>query len=308
MDEVVINLLWLPQAQFAGYLMAEHLDLGAPRGLRIRTTPIDFSLGPVGAVAGGVAQFGIASPSHLLEAAEPGQFRLLLVFQQDSPLVYPVRRESGIERLHDFIGRKVAVWPGKEDLEFRWMLHKTGLDPDRVERLPMADTVAGFLAGEVDSAQMTSYHELHLLEEQMPSESLRLFKAADYGAALVKDGLFTSRRLTETKPGLVQRVVDTVLEGWARAFAEPEQAVEICARARPDLSRQAEARQFADIRALTFRHATLTHGLGYPDPAHLQRAAQALTDLGEPVDAAGATELGDLRFWRDAPATYRVMS
>lgn len=308
MDEVVINLLWLPQAQFAGYLIAEHLDLGAPRGLRIRTTPIDFALGPVGIVAGGTAQFGVASPSHLLEAAEPGQFRLLLVLQQDSPLVYPVRSESGILGLEDFIGRKVAVWPGKEDLELRWMLHKKGLDPNRVERLPMGDTVAAFLANEVDSAQMTSYHELHLLEEQMSGEAFRLFKAADYGAALVKDGLFTSRRLAETEPDLVQRVVDTVLEGWSRAFAEPEQAVDICVRARPDLSRQAEARQFGDIRALTFRNATLTHGLGYPDPAHLRRAAQALADLGEPADAAEAMGLGDLRFWRNAPAAYKVTS
>lgn len=306
LDEVKINLLWLPQAQFAGYLVAEHLQLGRKRGVRIENTPLEFTVGPVRAVGTDTAQFGVASPSHLLESEQPENFRLLLVFQQDSPLVYPVRRDSGIETLPDLAGKRVAVWPGREDLELCWMLHRSGLKPEQVERVPKTDTVAAFADGEVESAQMTCYHELHLLEDRGFSlDRLRLFRAGDYGAALVKDGLITSRSLVEANPDLVQRVVDTVLEGWTRAFADPQRAVKICLAARPDHTQAQESRQFDDIRMLTFRGATMSHGLGYPDRTHLERAIQACLNLGQPVDAGAGAALLDARFWNNAPREFR---
>jgi NitT/TauT family transport system substrate-binding protein len=309
MQEVVINLLWFPQAQFAGYLMAEHMELGAKRGIRLRTTPLDFSLGPVRAVTSGAALFGVASPSHLLEARKPESFRLLLTIQQESPLIYPVRKDSGIRVLGDLAEKRVAVWPGKEDLEFRWMLYKAGVDPESVERVPMADTVAAFLAGEVASAQVTLYHELHVIEAKgLSRDRLHLFAASDHGAALIKDGLFTSRELAERQPELVQAVVDTVLEGWAHAFADPAKAVAACLKASPELSASEQQHQLAEIGALTFCHGTLTQGLGYPDGRHVERAVTALKDLGEMAADARTVDMIDDRFWRAAPAGYKVRS
>lgn len=301
-----VNLLWHPQAQFAGYLVAERLDLGRPWGVRIETSPLTFGVGPVKSVLQGDSLFGVASPSHLLKA-DPMALRLLMVFQQESPLVYPVRKESGIEVLADLAGRKVGVWPGGEDLELRWMLHRAGLAPDAVERIPMGDTVTPFLAGETDSAQVTLYHELHLIEDGgLGLDRLRLFRAADQDAALIKDGFFTSRKLVDEEPDFVQAVVNSVLAGWAHAFQQPGEAVAICAAAWPGLTVESQARQFADIRALTFYGATLTHGIGYPEPLHVERAARALTDLGQAPNPAAVAGLIASDFWTTAPASFKL--
>jgi len=305
-----INLLWQPQAQFAGYLVAERLDLGRPWGVRIETSPLVFGVGPVKSVLQGESLFGVASPSHLLKA-DPAALRLLLVLQQASPLVYPVRKASGIERLADLAGRRIGVWPGGEDLELRWMLHKAGLAPDAVERVPQSDTVTPFLAGETDSAQVTLYHELHQIEEAgLDHHQLRLFRAADQGAALIKDGLLTGRRLVEQEPDFVQAVVNGVLAGWAHAFQHPDEAAAICARARPELTEESQARQLADIRALTFCGATLTQGLGFPDPLHVERAMRALTDLGaDPAQAPDSFVVDRViasDFWTAAPHSFKL--
>ena len=250
----------------------------------------------------------MASPAHVLEHAADA-LALLLVIQQDSPLVYPVRRDSGIADLGDFVGRKVGVWPGGEDLEFRWMLKRAGVDPESVKRLPMADTVSPFVAGETDSAQITLYNELRHIEDRgLTGDDLRLFVPSDYGVALIKDGLVCSRARAHDRPDFVQAVVNTVLAGWARAFTNPEEAVEISAASWPGLPREEQRKQFEDIRRLTFVGATLYKGLGYPDAAHVARAAQALADLGCPTDHAVAKSIVDTRFWDSAPNDFKIRS
>jgi NitT/TauT family transport system substrate-binding protein len=155
-ETITINLLWQAQAQFAGYLMAESRNLGACRGVRITTTPLDFAMGPVKSVLSGVSDFGVASPAHILESDDPDALRMVLMIQQDSPLIYAVRRDSGINSLADLAGRKISVWPGGEDLEFSWMLHQAGIPQAAVERVPVSDTVAAFVDGTVASAQKPS--------------------------------------------------------------------------------------------------------------------------------------------------------
>lgn len=306
-ETITVNLLWYAQAQFAGYLVAESRGLGADRGIRLETTPLDFAMGPVKSVLSGTSDFGVASPAHILESDAPGELRMVLMIQQDSPLVYPVRRDSGISSLNDLIGRKVGVWPGMEDLEFRWMMYAAGIPQDAVERMPVTDTVAAFIDGSVASAQMTLYHELHMLESYgFPRNRLRLFEPREFGAALVKDGLFTTSRLIEERPEIVQAVVETVLEGWVTAFAAPREALAICMEMGSNLDRHEQELQMADIRALTFCNATLERGLGFPDPEHISRTATALSDLGEPVSHGLEKAILEPRFWHAAPETYKV--
>lgn len=292
MTGVRLRLLWYPQAQFAGWLLAERYGVGL-----VCEGP-DVAVPPVEAVLRGDAEACIASPSHLLESRDPTALRFVLTIQQASPLAYPVRRSDGIASARDLAGRRVAVWPGGEDLELRWMLHRAGVDPASVERVPALDTVALFRRGEVASCQVTTYHELHALEGQ----DIVLLRAADLDAALLKDGLVVRADLPRER---VQALVEAGLEGWNRAFAEPGPAVAACAERRPDMDLEEHRRQLEGIRTLVATGATRVRGLGYPDPLHLERAARALSDLGEPVRMEPAT-LHDPSFWHAAPAALRA--
>lgn len=314
MTPIRIRLLWQPQAQFAGYLLAQHAGIAARRGIALECVPLDFSLGGIEAVLQGESQFAVTSPSHLVESRAPEELSLLLAIQQESPLVYPARRADGIETVHDLAGRRIAVWPGEEDLEIRWMLHRAGVDTSAIRRVPVPDTVDAFVRGEADCAQMTGYHEAHELEHrlaelgQTSADTLTWFRASDHGASLLKDGLVAQKDWISAHPDIVQAVVDSILEGWTLAFDDPEAAVALCRQLRPDMTREQQASQLADIRALSVQGATLTRGLGYPDREHVVRALAALRDVEGHAPDVEPDAVVDTRFWHSAPDAARRTS
>ena len=306
MSTVRIRLLWHPQAQFAGYHVAEHLKLAD--GVTLTCEGMRPGKGPIAAVLDGDVEMAVASPSHLIEASKPDALVVVLAIQQESPLVYPVRRSSGIRRLADLACRKVGVWPGGEDLEFRWMLRKAGVSERDVTRVPLADTVEAFEAGAVDCAQMTTYHELHVAEHALGRDLLHLFSAADWGASLLKDGLVVRKDWLARNRGAAQAAVDAILEGWTMAFSDPDTTLDVCVKVRSDMTRTEHAQQLSDIRSLSLQGATLTHGLGFPDPQHAVRALEALHDVEGRRLSLTAADIVDTTLWERAPERWRGRS
>jgi NitT/TauT family transport system substrate-binding protein len=305
MTTIRIRLLWHPQAQFAGYHVAEQHGLARYAGVEIVCEPIVHGHGAAEAVIAGRVEMAVASPSHLIEASDPGALAFILAIQQDSPLVYPVKASSGIATLADLAGKRVGVWPGHEDLELRWMLKKAGVADAAVQRIPLNDTVEPFIKGEIACGQMTVYHELHQVEHRLGREAIRTFSAATVGASLLKDGLLVRKDWLARNGAAAQAVVDAVLQGWTLAFTDERLALDACAIARPDMSRSDQAAQLRDIKSLALRGATLTRGLGYPDPQHVARALGAMREVGLAPPALTPSDIADPRFWEAAPARWR---
>ena len=302
--EARIRLLWFKQAQFAGPLLAEQRGLARARGVEIVCEPADLADPPVEALLDGRVEFAVASPAHALESRDPSALALLLVVQQSTSLAYGVRVDAGIEGPSDLAGRRVAVWPGGEDLELRWLLARACGSADSAHRIEAADTVAELVAGRADAAQMTVYHELHEAERALGAHALRVVRAEDCGAGLVKDGLLVRRDLLEDRIWLADAVVAAILEGWSIALDDPGAAVSACSASRPDMTVEDHARQLADIRGLVLAGATSTHGLGFPDPEHARRAALALRETGTipRIDPDRLIEDGP---WRRTPVPHR---
>jgi NitT/TauT family transport system substrate-binding protein len=305
MQTVRIRLLWYPQAQFAGYHIAQHMDLTRGAGLKIECEPINFGQPATEAVLSGDAEMAVASPSHLLESITPADLRFLLTIQQESSLVYPVKTSSGISNLADLRGRRIGVWPGHEDLELRWMLLKAGLKDGAVEHIPLANTVDPFIAGSIDCAQMTVYHELHKTEGELGRANIRVFSAAEIDASLIKDGLLANSKWLERNREQAQATVDAILQGWTLAFKDQELALDACVAARPEMTRAEHAAQLRDVKKLSLCGATAAHGLGYPDPQHIRRCLQAMQDLGLEVADLSGDDVVDVSFWKNAPAKWR---
>jgi NitT/TauT family transport system substrate-binding protein len=303
---VRLRFLWFAQTQFAGYLIAQHRGLAAQRGVELTCVPVDFALGPIDAVLDGDCQFAVASPAHVFESRAPHELVMLLTIQQRSSLVYAARRSAGIATFADIAGRRAGVWPGGEDLELRWALRRGGVAPSAVTFVPVNDTVDALASGAVDVAQLTEYHELFELAHRCGSlDDFTLLHAADTGAALLKDGLFARADWVERNPVATQAVVDSVLDGWTRAFRDPTEALDVCVAARPDLDRAHQADQLAAIRALALCEATLRDGLGVPDVRHIEAALAAVAEVDDRRIAADPATFVASRFWSAAPRDLR---
>ncbi|MFZ2871752.1 ABC transporter substrate-binding protein [Zavarzinia sp.] len=306
--DVTLRLLWRFQAQFAGYLVAEHEGLAKRRGIDLRCQPIDFAEGGMKALLRGACDLAIASPAHLVESEAPTRLAFAMAVQQASPLVYPVRKSSGIRLPKDLEGRTAAIWPSGEDLELRWMLLKAGADPEKVKRLPTGDTVGAFVSGAADCAQMTIYHELHEMEAHgLPLDEVTLFRPADWGAELLKDGVIIRRDWMGSEDALLQDLIEIFLEGWQIAFTDPERAVAICSRVRPDMSADEHRRQLQHMKELATRGPALAEGFAVPHRDHMRRALDAVMDVEGHGEGLNPDELAVRRYWQAAPAELKAM-
>jgi ABC-type nitrate/sulfonate/bicarbonate transport system substrate-binding protein len=146
---------------------------------------------------------------------------------------------------------------------------------------------------------------VHHLERASGSlDDFVLFRAADFGASLLKDGLIARRDFVEAHPAETQAIVDAVLQGWTQAFRDPDAVLDLCATLRPDMARAEQAQQLEDIRALSMVGATLSEGLGFPDAIHMRQAIRAMSEI-EGGRGPKAGDLIDDRFWHAAPAEFR---
>jgi NitT/TauT family transport system substrate-binding protein len=309
MEKVRLRLLWHPQPQFAGALVAQHRGIARACGLDLVCQPLDFAEGPVAAVLAGNADLCIASPAHLLESEDPAALALLLVFQQKSPLVYPAWRDHGVSEISDLAEKRVAVWPGGEDLELRWMLTRAGVDPESVERVATGDTAGLLLSGEVSCAQMTIYHEYHeFLNAGGQADRVLALRAADYGADLLKDGVIARRDWIQADPQRTQALVETLLEGWTQALRDRADTLALCQQVRPDMDAAHHEQQYEDIRGLILTGPTLEQGLGYPGAEPMARAAEALFEVeGRKTEGAPQDFIAE-DFWKAAPESLRSAS
>lgn len=307
---VRLRLLWYPQAQFAGALLAQHSNIARNHGIQLECQPVRFDEDAISAVLSGSADLCVASPAHMFESSEAESLVFILAFQQISPVVHLAWKDEGIESIDGLAGRRIGVWPDSNDLETRWMLQKSGVSLDSIEFVETTDTLGALLARDVSCAQITSYNEyVQFLEKGCNKDDFLHLYAREFDADLVKDGIVTTKNWLESDPVNAQAVVDCLLEGWTRALDDPEEALRVCAKVRPDIDQRFHQAQLENIRKLVVCKASVSLGLGYPDTLHVQRAAEAVRDV-HGRDFSKSTISGSVsnRFWHSAPAQFRRKS
>src|SRR4030095_1717703 len=106
---VRLQLKWRHQFQFAGFYTALEKGYYREAGFNVTIIPAAPGIDPVETVLKGEADFGVASSELVLRYAKGDPVVVLASILQHSPLALFVRRDSGIETVHDLAGRKVAL-------------------------------------------------------------------------------------------------------------------------------------------------------------------------------------------------------
>ncbi|MEZ4608590.1 MAG: ABC transporter substrate-binding protein [Deinococcales bacterium] len=166
--DVVFQSKWFPQAQFAGYFVAQEKGFYAEEGLNV--TILDGgNVNPTVQVASGNADFGTDWIANMLIQREQGLnvVQIAQVFQ-DSGYRMVALADSGIESFADMAGRKVGVWAFGNEFVAQAVFTVEGLssnldasvtDPD-VETVVYAFDPSLVFPNEVDVASAMIYNEL----------------------------------------------------------------------------------------------------------------------------------------------------
>jgi NitT/TauT family transport system substrate-binding protein len=245
LTEVCFQSKWFPQAQFAGYFVAQDQGFYAEEGLDV--TILDGgNVNPTVAVASGNCDFGTDWIANMLVQREQGLevVQIAQIYQAAGYRMVTLN-DSGIESFADLAGRKVGVWGfgnefvsqvvfAAEDLSSD--LDPTVSNPD-VEAVVYAFDPSLVFPDEVDVASAMTYNELdQIVGLGFALDSLTILDPAEIDADLLEDLIFTTPATLASDDfkgsgmsgaEVAERFLRATLKGWAFAVDNQEQAVDI---------------------------------------------------------------------------------
>jgi NitT/TauT family transport system substrate-binding protein len=230
LDKLTLQLKWLPQSQFMGYYVAAAKGYYEEEGIDIEILPGGADIIPEQQVFNGVADVGVTWVSTLMKYQEQG-WGLTHVGQifQDSAMLLVSKTSSGIEKVEDLKGKKVASWFGGNEYEIYALLEANGIDRDNdLEMVQQDYTVNQLINDEIDASSAMIYNEYGLmLESGIPAEELHVFNMNDENVAMLEDCLFVNSEWITENEDLYVRFLRASIKGWAEACADPEAAGQV---------------------------------------------------------------------------------
>jgi len=113
---VTLQLKWKHQFQFAGYYAAIEKGYYKKFGLEVILKEAVSDTEPDDAVFNGEAQFGITTSDVVIERANGKDVVILASIFQHSPQVLVSLKDSGIEFVHDLIGKRIMFEHNAADI------------------------------------------------------------------------------------------------------------------------------------------------------------------------------------------------
>src|SRR5258707_5175222 len=223
-ESVTLRLKWFHQAQFAGFYVAKEKEFYKSAGLNLDIQPGGPDFPAIQMVSGGNAQFGVTGADQILITRSKGVpvVALAVIFRRN-PFVLFSLAKSGIKAPADYVGKNIGVKiGGNEELIYRAVLAKAGIDKARLNEIPVKFDITPLLAGAVDVWPGYLINEVLAAKEK--SFDVNVVSPSDYGIDLYADTLFTTEKMLTDKPDVVSEFVTPTLKGWTTTIAAPEEA------------------------------------------------------------------------------------
>ena len=234
-DTVRLQLKWVPQAQFAGYFVAEAKGFYDEENLDVEILPGGPNIAPEQVIAGGGADVIVTWMAAGLSARDKG-VPLVNIAQpfKRSGLMLICPSEENINSPADFPGKTLGVWFfGNEYPFFAWM-NKEGIPTDGsaggVNVLQQSFDIQPMIQGQADCISVMTYNEYgQALDAGYGPDNLTIFNYTEMGNDLLEDGLYVMEERLDDPAFVDQmtRFVRASMRGWQYALDNPEEAAEI---------------------------------------------------------------------------------
>ncbi|MDX9897048.1 MAG: ABC transporter substrate-binding protein [Desulfofustis sp.] len=226
---VRLALHWLPQAQFAGFYMAQDKGFYRDAGIDLTVLHGGTDSVPADRLSSGEAHFATMFLAAALERRAAG-IPLVNICQlsQRTSLMLLTRKEDNIASVADLAGRRVAVWANEFQLQTWGLFRQHGIS---VSLVPFSGSMELFLKGAVSAALAMWYNEYHsVLASGYREEELHplFFKDTDFD--FPEDGLYCLAKTIEEHPDTVDAFIEATKQGWHYAFTHQEEALAVTER------------------------------------------------------------------------------
>lgn len=264
-----VQLMWLDQFQFAGYYIAKEKGFYRDAGLDVEIKKFSYGVNPIEEVLQGRADFGVGRSSLILASSQGHDIVLLSSIFQSSPLVLIALEDSGINSVHDFIGKKIMMTKDAIDTaSIHAMIRSYDIDESNIIFKEHTFDLEELIKGNIDLYAGYISNEPFLLKQK--GLGYKIFAPKDEGFNFPSDILFTSRGFAESHKKETQAFNDATLAGWQYAFDHIEESVEIIYKRYNSQNKSRKALEFEarELKKLAYKEGV---ELGAINPEQLER-------------------------------------
>jgi NitT/TauT family transport system substrate-binding protein len=232
-DKLRLQLKWVTQAQFAGYIVAKAKGFYTEENLDVEILPGGPNVAPEQVIAGGGADIIVDWMGGAAAAREKG-VPLVNIAQpfKRSGLMMICPKETGITSEADFKGKTLGVWFfGNEYPFFAWM-NKIGLSTAEGGDVKVQQSfdIQPMIQKQADCISVMTYNEYgQALDAGYGPDNLTIFNYSEMGNDLLEDGLYVMED-TLADPAKVDQYVRFLrasMKGWQYALENADEAAQI---------------------------------------------------------------------------------
>jgi len=251
-------------------------------GLDVKIVRGGGSLDAIRQVAAGNAQVAFADLAALvtMRANDNVSVKEISIIYTRPPQALYCLPESGIKTPKDLEGKRLSdsaasavprIFPvyakamGIDHTKVRWIFADSAAIPAMLVRKEI-DCAAQFVVGEA------------LLKKAAGGKDLVRFAYGDApGLDYYGNGIVASDDTIKSRPDLLKRVLWAVNQGLAYAFDNPDEAAEIMNKNHPQVPVDVAKAETLAVKALVLSPETVKNGIGYVDPARVQKTIDIMT-------------------------------
>jgi NitT/TauT family transport system substrate-binding protein len=215
-----------------GFYKAEGIDLTINEGRGSANT--------VQVVAAGSDTFGLADSSSVIGLAAKGaEVKSVMNVLSSTGFSVVSLASTGIKTPKDLEGKSLAVSPGdplRQLFEALAAHHKLDLSKINFVQVDPAAKVVTVLEKKADALLGGADDQYFLIKYR--GHEPHALRFADNGANIVGMTIVTKLDTIKTKPDLVKRFVRATVKSWEEAKKNPDAAVDVAVKVKPDLNRQ----------------------------------------------------------------------
>ncbi|MBC8039434.1 MAG: ABC transporter substrate-binding protein [Opitutaceae bacterium] len=279
LDHVRLQLKWRHQFQFAGYYAAQVRGYYAEEGLEVEFIEVGESTSSITAVIEGRADYGVSDTDVLLERLRGQPLVVCAAIFQHSPYVLLSRADRGIRTPGHLAGTRVMVASDQGATQFKAMLIKEGVDPNRVEFVPQSWSLDALIEGKVDA--MSAYATVEPARLRARGIEPSVMSTLDYGVDFYGDTLFTTEAELAAHPKRMEKFLRATVRGWYYALNHPEQLADHILTL-PGVKESGVTRELLMDEAKAMREFILPEvvEIGHMNPGRWQRIADTFASQG----------------------------
>jgi NitT/TauT family transport system substrate-binding protein len=217
---------WFPQAQFAGYYVAQDQNYYKEAGLNIKILHPSSTTSAFDYLFSGKTDI---ISSFLLDALKQKASGVPIVhvgqFSQHSALMIVAKKTSGVNQLKDLDNKKLGIWSyGFDDVPKAFLRQNNY----KTRNIPVHNTVNLFLMDCIDAMIVMYYNEYdQIVNSGVNEDELNRFFFADYGFDIPEDGLFCLEKTYSQKKAAIDKFMKATLKGWEYASKNKEYALSL---------------------------------------------------------------------------------